>query len=220
VVGTVGGVRGELLRWAREQQTLTMRWIHDHHGPSPAYQSEVEQGKKSEVQSATLDRWLQLLNVTEPFVRGLVTKYHHDAVACRGLAADAAEMVMAGQGDRPDWSAMSEQERVRQVLRLIISHSKLLPRVVLAWVLDMDVLSLEAVMDGGPVQKVHVQAAAELTLLPATFFTLGTTAQFEQYIPVFHRAVQLGVSPAELLRMIDLRPARRHVSVRRLKRPG
>jgi hypothetical protein len=46
----VNEVHGELLHWARQQQQFTMRWIHQHGGPSPAYQSEVGNGCKAQVQ--------------------------------------------------------------------------------------------------------------------------------------------------------------------------
>ncbi|HYG59275.1 MAG TPA: helix-turn-helix domain-containing protein, partial [Symbiobacteriaceae bacterium] len=68
-------VRGELLRWAREQQRLSLRQVAQRGGPCPAHQSEFERGKKRETTSRMLEHWVKALNVTEAFARGQVFRY-------------------------------------------------------------------------------------------------------------------------------------------------
>ncbi|MDB4895886.1 MAG: hypothetical protein JWN15_2148 [Firmicutes bacterium] len=151
-----------------------------------------------------LSVWVKLLNVTEPFARGQISKYHVTSGDCAGLAADIGTLVTAGRSDLPNWDDLNERERVREVLRLIAHESRHLPRVVLAWVLDLRLKTLDAILVGDhPVMQTHMQAVATLTTLPEQFFTLGRTAQFEQYVPVFQRAVELRMSPQTLLDLME-----------------
>jgi hypothetical protein len=198
------GVRGDLLRWARKQQKLTMRWIYANDGPSPGYQSEVENGKKREVLSDMLSSWVALLNVSEAFARGQISRYQENPSACTGLAADICALLPSGH----QWSSLTEQQRVRQVLRLVAYESRHVPRVVLAWVLDLELRTLDNVISGQhPVMPQHLQAAGHLTALPITAFTHSPADPLEQYLPVLHRAMELGVTPQELLEMIERRSA-------------
>jgi transcriptional regulator with XRE-family HTH domain len=199
---TFRSLRGDLIQWSREQQRLTMRWVAEHGGPCLGYQSEVENGKKVEVRSDKLGRWTKLLNVTEPFVRGLVPRYTDDPDACRGLAADVGKLV----GSRPvNWPALSSLERARRVLCLVSQESRQLPRVVLAHVLTLEVQTLDAYMSGElPLAKRLVEVLGDLTTLPENFFKYGVLEQpDDDYQPALEAARARGISPDALLRLIE-----------------
>jgi transcriptional regulator with XRE-family HTH domain len=199
---TFRSLRGDLIQWSREQQRLTMRWVAEHGGPCLGYQSEVENGKKVEVRSDKLGRWTKLLNVTEPFVRGLVPRYTDDPDACRGLAADVGKLV----GSRPvNWPALSSLERARRVLCLVSQESRQLPRVVLAHVLTLEVQTLDAYLSGElPLAKRLVEVLGDLTTLPENFFKYGVLEQpDDDYQAALEAARARGISPDALLRLIE-----------------
>jgi hypothetical protein len=201
----VNGVHGELLHWARQQQQFTMRWIHQHGGPSPAYQSEVENGCKAQVQSTQLAKWISLLNVTEAFVRGEIPSHDRAPDACRGLASDIAAVVTSAPKD--SWRRLSEQQRVREILRLISHESQRLPRVVLAWVLGIELCTLDALLIGEhPVLQRHLRAVCDLTLIPDTFFLHGEMGVemylLEGYLAAVRLANKEGIAPDELLSLV------------------
>ncbi|MGE5674467.1 MAG: hypothetical protein ACM3XM_11335, partial [Mycobacterium leprae] len=115
------GLNGERIRWARTQQERTLRWIEANGGPSVGYQSEVEQGHKREVRSATLGTWVQLLHVTESFVRGEFPRYREHPDECHGLAADAGALALV---EGALLARLSPQERVRHILQVIADHAR------------------------------------------------------------------------------------------------
>jgi hypothetical protein len=194
-----------LIKWAREEQGLTMRWVAEHGGPCLGYQSEVENKKKAEVRSDKLTRWIKALNVTEQFVRGHIQRYLDEPAACRGLAADVGKMVLESGRN---WTTLTVGERAREVLCLISRESRQLPRVVLAHVLGVELRSLDALMSGEmPFAPLLVKALSDLTTLPESFYTHGiremvaAEAQAD-YTVVIEVARQEGISPAALLTLI------------------
>lgn len=194
------GVRGDRIHWARTQQGITMRWIKDHGGPSLGYQSEVEHGKKSEVRSELLFAWARLLNVTEPFLRGQLSRYDERPGSCRGLAGNTGLILM---GRRPDWAHMGPMERTQEVLRLTALESPQLPRVVLAYVLGLELNTLDEMMIGKlPLVKNLVLKLADLTALPMQFFMTGQVSVEDDYLEAIREAKAAGLSPDDLCRLI------------------
>lgn len=198
-------LRGDLIKWAREEQRLTMRWVAEHGGPCLGYQSEVENSKKAEVHSDKLGRWTKLLNVTEPFVRGQVPRYIDDPGACRGLAPDVGKLVSGGQ---MDWMSLPLLERARRVLCLVSQESSKLPRVVLGHVLTLELETLDAYMNGAlPLTQYLVTVLGELTMLPESFFKYGLVDSVAElpaeYRTVVEAARARGISPDRLLRLIE-----------------
>lgn len=197
-----GSVRGDLLRWARTQQHLTMRWVHEHGGPCLGYQSEVERNKKAEVRYDMLVGWIRALNVTEEFARGAIPRYTEAPTAAAGMAGHVRVLITSAKIAGPNWQGLTPEERVRQVLQLTLRHSPRFPRVVLAWALGFEVATLEGTLDGTyPVAKGLMEATSALTTLPVEFFTHGTLES--DYQPVLERARSLGVTPQDLLRLLD-----------------
>ena len=207
-------VQGDRLRWARTQQGLTLRWIHKHDGPSLGYLSEIENGKKTEVHSDVLLTLTRLLRVTPAFVRGQVPRFDEHPAACRGLAGEVAVLVRENRADLPDWTALEPMERARQVLCLIARKSPKLPRVVLAWVLNLELDTLDGIMTGTqPLMKELLLALEELTTLPAGFFQHGlTTGEHlapmaqpvdEEYQAVIRDAKEKSITPSQLRRLLD-----------------
>ncbi len=197
-----GSVRGDLLRWARTQQELTMRWVHEHGGPCLGYQSEVERNKKAEVRYDVLSAWIRALNVTEEFARGAVPRHTENPAAAAGQAGHVRVMITSAKIAGPNWQEMAPAERVRQVLHLTLRHSPRFPRVVLAWALGLEVATLEGTLDGTyPVVKGLMEATSALTTLPVEFFAHGTLES--DYQPVLERARSLGVTPQDLLRLLE-----------------
>ena len=186
-----------------------MRWIRDQGGPCLGYQSEVEHLKKNEVRSDLLAMWVQLLQVTEPLARGQITRYFSDPAACRGLAADVGQMILAREQGDPVLARMEPVARAREVLRLIARDSKKLPRVVLAYVLGLQVSTLDAIMLGEhPLVREQVHALADLTTLPVRFFT-GVQVNlpegdgdWQAYLPVIRLCMQQGITSSELQAMV------------------
>jgi hypothetical protein len=155
-----------------------MRQIKDRGGPSLGYQSEVEHGKKVEVRSDVLSDWISTLGVNEPFVRGQIPRYLDDPDACRGLAADVGRLIASGRAANIEWVNLMPLDRARQVLWLISTKSRKLPRLVLAWVLGLEAASLDAVVQGRmPLVRDLMKAIADLTTLPEEFFKYGTLGE-------------------------------------------
>ncbi len=184
-----------------------MRWVHDNGGPSLGYQSEVERNKKQEVRSDLLARWTRLLNITVPFARGQIPRYHDNPRACQGLAADIRELIV-NSADTAVWAVMPATQRPREVLRLIASQSVNLPRVVVAHTLGVELRTLEAMMDcSHPIQQEHLTAMIGLTTLPAHFFKTGML--YDSLMELYRSPLQLahaeGVTPEELVELIDFR---------------
>lgn len=211
-------VHGALLQWAREQQDLTMRWVNDQGGPSLGYQSEVERGIKQEVSSEILASWVSILQVTSSFARGQVPTWREQPTACAGLARSVALALAEEPTPQTNWQALSPQERMREVLRLIVRECPHLPRVVLAHVLGLSVATLDAMMLGThPVMREPARAIAELTTLPDSFWLHGQLERPEEsgllarYLAPLRLAQQQGITPEQMTAWIHRR--RRRVSV-------
>lgn len=106
---SVSAVRGGLLHWARVQQAFTMRWVRDQGGPSPAFQSEIENGIKHVVSPAMLAPWITVLDVTEDFAQGKLPQYHQNPTVCFGLLKEIGSLVTNREAERSDWTQLSEQ---------------------------------------------------------------------------------------------------------------
>ena len=202
-------VRGDLLSKARREQGITMQWIRDRGGPSPAYQCEVEHGTKTEVGSQVLAVWVRLLKVTEAYARGQIAQYHQDPVACRGLAAHVRERVV-DSGIPPEvWSSMDPVVRARRVLELVVQAPTPLPKVVLAHTLGVRLEVVEGMLDGTlPIMPAVIKALSDLTTLPERFFKHGITDSEREtdllvkYGGALREAEELGISPDELSRWV------------------
>lgn len=210
-------VQGELLQWAREQQELTMRWVNDQGGPSLGYQSEVERGIKQEVSSDVLAAWVHILRVSTAFVRGQVPRYRDNPTGCAGMARPVALAIAEGRPTHTDWKEMSPEERMRAVLCLIGRECPSLPRVVLAHLLGVSVVTLDGMMLGThPILREPAQAIADLTTLPDAFWLYGEVARPEEadlvvrFLEPLRLANQEGITPEEMTAWIRRR--RRRVS--------
>lgn len=208
-------VVGRLLQWAREEQEYTMRWVYEHGGPSPGYQSEVERGLKQEVSSEVLGSWVHILGITPAFARGQVPSVHENPVACAGLARSIALAIAEGRPDHPDWAALDPVERVREVLCQISRHCPHLPRVVLAHVLGLSLSALDAMMLGHhPILKEPAQAIALLTTLGDPFWLFGEREQpdesglIHRYLVPIRLATQMGITPEQMTAWIRRRQRR------------
>lgn len=213
------GVRGDLLQWARREQGLTMRWVHNHGGPCLSYQSEVEHGKKREVRSELLATWVELLNVTVSFARGQIPVYREAPAACRGLAGEVGAQLMADPASLNQWQEWDPATRVREVLRMVARKSTRVPRVVLAHVLSLNLQTLDEMLLGTqPILQPHVDTLADLTALPPTFFTYGELGpvlqeglspaaleelcQYVAFLPALREARQVNMNPYQLAGLV------------------
>lgn len=204
--GTENPIRGDLIHWARTQQSLSLEDVHQREGPSRSFQSEVENGIKPEVSSVMLRSWAKALNVTVPFLRGEVPRVSDQPHACAGLAGGVRALLTTP--DAPDWVAMSSRARIAQLLSLIVKVDAL-PTVVLAYVLSLEVASLRAIMHGeDPVAKPVIEHLKLLTLLPDAFFEQGlvpvTSNQDhdDAFRSVFLLARRRGVPPDVLYQFV------------------
>ncbi len=191
-----------------------MRWVNDRGGPSLGYQSEVERGIKQEVSSDVLASWVELLGVTPAFARGQVPRYRENPAACAGMAHAVALSIMEGRPDHPDWRALGAEERVREVLRRIVRDCPALPRVALAYLLDLSLLTFDAIMLGThPILREQAEAIMGLVALPDSFWKSGeieNPADIEQ-LRRFQEAIRLaearGITPEEMITWIRRRRA-------------
>jgi transcriptional regulator with XRE-family HTH domain len=173
-----GKVVGRLLRWAREEQRLTMREVQQRGGPAPGYQSEIEKGQKDEVSAEKLHAWCRILNVTPAFARGQVPRLEPSTPGrCRGLAGWVEPEIRAKLSE---FQALIPVERVRRVLRMIV-NSPDLPPVVLAHVMAMSVQSLLDLLYDPMVfpTEVQMKQVAILAAMPTRFFRFGELAEEE-----------------------------------------
>lgn len=195
----VGPIRGDLIKWAREQRGLTLRAVYDQGGPSIGFQSEIENGRKREVHKNKLDRWLEILGASEAFIRGAYTPYHKDQAAAKGLASDMTDSIRALQAG-PEWGYMSTNARLITVMRSITKARKL-SALILAHVLSLDLVALEHMLAGThPIPKEQIGAMADLVLLRPAELLAAVPDQhlLDQYGPVMRLALEKGV-PADLI---------------------
>lgn len=169
-----GKVIGRLLKWAREQQGLTMRDVQLRGGPAPGYQSEVENGQKGEVSAEKLYAWCRALNVTPAFARGQIPRLEPTVPGrCRGLAGWVEPDIRQTQAE---FGALLPVERFQRVLKLIATSGEL-PIVVLAYVMAMDLSSLQNLLYEDArslyITEVQLKQVAVLTAMPTCFFKLG-----------------------------------------------
>jgi transcriptional regulator with XRE-family HTH domain len=206
MVTSAGIVQGELLRWARQQQGLSMRDVAARAGISPGYQSEVERGVKREVRGKMLNAWLTCLHVTEAFARGEVPRYAVEPDRCKGLAADVgAALQTAGV----DWANLSPTERVRHVLRLIASESTRVPRVVLAYLFHLDVATLDHIIQGEtPLGSYMAKGVSDLAAIPELFLRTGRWGNeraedvLQELLPAIRFALELNFTGQDLKELI------------------
>lgn len=198
-------IRGDLLSKARREQNITMQWIRERGGPSPAYQCEVEHGTKTEVGSQVLGVWVRLLKVTEAFARGQVAQYHQDPVACRGLAAHVKERVVESGIPASVWAGMDPVVRARRILELVVQAPTPVPKAVLAHILGVRLEVVEGMLDGTlPIMPHTVKALSDITTLPDRFFRYGfidsdrDTELLVKYGEALREADELGISADEL----------------------
>ena len=197
-------IRGELLKWAREQRGLTMRNVYDAGGPSVSYQCEVEKGRKRNVHGEKLSRWLRVLDVPEAFVRGNRQPYHEAPAETKGLAADIRDELLALQAT-PRWAAMRTQERLRTVLQRL-TRARHLTTLVLAYVLGLDLDALDAMLTGTlDIPKDQVGAIADLTLLDPADLLEGVSDRqlIDAYGPVMRLAFLRGIPAEAFQRWLD-----------------
>ncbi|HLO03056.1 MAG TPA: helix-turn-helix transcriptional regulator [Symbiobacteriaceae bacterium] len=173
-MGEEGKVVGHLLKWAREQQELTMRDVQLRGGPAPGYQSEVENGQKGEVSAEKLYAWCRTLTVTPAFARGQVPRLEPTTPGrCRGLAGWIEPEV---RQNLPEFEALLPIERFQRVLKMIATSAEL-PIVVLAYVMAMDVSALKNLLYEDArslyITEVQLKQVAVLTAMPTRFFKLG-----------------------------------------------
>lgn len=182
-----------------------MRQVYDQGGPSLGYQSEVEREIKQEVSSDVLASWVRILKVTAAFARGQVPRWRENPTACAGLAGPLALAIAEGRPHHPDWRSLSPQDRMREVLCLIARDCSNLPRVVLAHVLGLSVVTLDAMMMGGhPIMQEPAQIIASLTPLPDSFWLNGEVERSEdsallaRYLVPLRLADKAGITPEEM----------------------
>jgi transcriptional regulator with XRE-family HTH domain len=195
-------VLGELLRFARKQQGITMQQVEMRGGPVRGYQSPVERGQKRNVSSAMLIKWLDILQISAAFARGEIGRYHSEPDACRGLGRDVGDMVRSAA---ETWDTMSPLQRQRRVLTLLATRSKHFNRVALAYALDLDLPGLKAMMAGErPIPPAQIRALAEITTVAEQFFMGGIPDDLVvAYQPAILRAWRKGLSPDVVDRLIE-----------------
>lgn len=160
-----GKVEGRRLKWAREQQRLTMREVQERGGPAPGYQSEVENGTKSEVSAEKLYGWCRALGVTPAFARGQIPRLEpSNPGRCRGLAGWVEPEI---RQNFAEFEALLPPERVRRVLRTI-ANSNDLPTVVLAFVLSLELPSLLNLLYDSAVFPTEYQMRQAAVLIAVT----------------------------------------------------
>ena len=202
-------VNGDRIRWARGQLDLTMRAVTKRAGVAPGFQSDVERNldhgdhtKKFWVSQEKLAPWLACLGITEEFAIGAIPKYHDDRSRCLGLALDIGQKIRAAP-DLLAWRDLTAPERARQLLQLIARESARLPRVVLAYLLGLELLTLDAILTGDVLlPKAVADALPDLTLLPRAFLDTGALepdlARYQPYLPLLEFAIEHQIPPDRL----------------------
>lgn len=187
-----------LLRWAREQQNLTLRDVRALGGPSLGYLSEMEKGKKDHPDPELLDTLLTILNISEGFALGQIPQYTDDPVRCRGLASDVAPRIRGDESLR----TMGVLERSCHALRVICTESAQVKKVDVAYILGTAVATLNDLLSGTfPIKLEQMRILADLTGLPEVFFLKGLDET--SYQPLVDLAMGLGLTPEEAMRRLE-----------------
>jgi hypothetical protein len=188
---------------------MTMEDVMRRAQVAKAYQCEVERNldpgdhtKKFRVSQKKLDPWLKCLGITEEFAIGAIPEYHRQPEQSRGLALDVGMAIRAAP-DLGAWRDLTGPERARQLLQLIARESARLPRVVLAYLLGLELLTLDAMLTGDVlVPKAVADALPDLTLLPRAFLDTGglepDLARYQPYLPLMEFAIEHQIPPDRL----------------------
>jgi transcriptional regulator with XRE-family HTH domain len=205
----VGAIRGDLLKWARNERGLSLRKLSAQIGVAFSYLSELENGKKTAVRTDRLVLLVEALGVTDAFARGRMPRYLNDPAACRGLAGACINRV-SSELESDTWTRLSVSARLGRVLSLVAEHSASLPRLVLAYVLGISLESLEGYIQGAfqaPPRHL-LTAVSDLIGLPETVFMGGRTQSLEperilnELLPAIEMAVRAKVPTGELKALI------------------
>lgn len=73
---------GDEIRQARKYSGWSMREIHERGGPSPAYQSEVETGKRAGVTIPCFFRWSEAIGVDPVELLDVIYQKTYDQRGC------------------------------------------------------------------------------------------------------------------------------------------
>lgn len=195
------GIQGNLLRWGRLEKGLSMREVYRLGGPTPSYQSEVENGVKTRVTTRVLSAWVQVLGVTEEFALGRIPQCRSDLRACQELIS---QLGLLQDADAVPSVVCSLAEVLKR-----LAASPRLPPAVLAFMLDLSVKDLTDYMAGkAKPDATVVKVISALTGQPVEALQLAGASASEylnllhRYLPAVRLAHQVGMTAQELQELI------------------
>lgn len=192
-------VQGKMIWTARRNQDLSLRAVEQLTGVSTGFQSEVENGRKTDVGEDLLEPWVRALQVTEDFARGKIQRLYNNPRSSRGLALDVGDVVRSRM-HLPEWN-ISPAERLRCLTDLVVTESKDCPRGVLSYLFVVHPQVLDELRDGKRVPNAdQIFTLSWITTLRLDFVrgvdlvSNGTSQALDQFLAAAAEAHNHGVT--------------------------
>lgn len=224
------GLMGQRLRWARQQQGITLQLLSERSHKAVSYLSQLETGTKRNPTMQTVEALASALHVRPAFLLGevpgpLLARSHtvrsHASSSHSHASAPGQAFALYWEGlaqdRRFELSLADPVERFTLVLRFLLERfAENFTPIELAWQLGMSAGQFQAILtEGQEVSHTFMEQLAGLTGIPLCFFTHGQfqvaaspaldlRADALQYLEAIRLAMASNLSPERLEALIRL----------------
>jgi transcriptional regulator with XRE-family HTH domain len=223
------GLMGQRIRWARQQQGITLQLLSERSHKAVSYLSQLETGVKRNPTMQTVEALASALYVRPAFLLGEVPGPLLDRSDSLRSPAESAHPgdSKPGQAFALHWEGLADAERFElsladPVQRFTLVIGFLLERfaenftpIELAWQLGMSAGQFQAILtEGQEVSHTFMAQLANLTGIPLCFFTQGRfqvaapapalQAEALHYLEAIRLAMASNLSPQRLEALIRL----------------
>ncbi len=220
------GTLGERLRWARQQQGITLQQLSERCGRAISYLSQLEHGHKVNPTRQTVCPLAEALGVRPAFLLGEVPG---PSAADRTPLVPGEQAGSFGREFRRHMASLPEEARLEiafampgrrfaMVVRFLLAeHPESFTSIELAWQLGMSLSQLQEILEHGrEVSHPYMEQLSRVSGVPLRFFTHGTLeeqgeaeapapavqAEALRYVEAIRLALERRVSPDKLEALI------------------
>lgn len=208
------------LRWARQEQEITLQQLSSRSGRAVSYLCQLEKGVKDNPTRQTVEALADALGVRPAFLFGEVPSPRDGEQAVSNLAATLGQRFrtyFAGLSEttRQELTYGTPERRFAVVLTFLVDYFPQNFTVVeLAWQLGMSLGQFHDIRErGAEVSHIYMQQLTRISGVPLSFFTHGslngepltvsaTPAEILRYMEAIRLAHERQVSPEKLAALI------------------